>query len=276
MSDPTITDKAVTERECSWNCGAFYPTRPNYDLINRHEREDHTTCPICGEQPRNPYPVAHLAGCERLSEIRRFEADWEAKHAAALPHLADQPATTGDDAARTVKLALVEAVHGALQLDALTAAAVALSGEDPGWVETTVNETLEAAILDSVVARVLPLLARQSADRDTETAALRDRLDRLVRDRDAALTLAADQGQQHRDEIAKLRAELVNVREMLIAEHVHTTRGCGHDVGPMEVEGASECSHCGTNYGATEFCPGRCDVVRVERDHATASRRGGE
>lgn len=85
---------------------------------------------------------------------------------------------------------------------------------------------------------------------------LRERVARLVRDRDKALTMVADQGAKYREEIAYLRS-------VAVKGHVHTGN-CAHKIGPMEVEGASECSHCGPHYGATEFCGNRCDVVQIE------------
>lgn len=85
---------------------------------------------------------------------------------------------------------------------------------------------------------------------------LREQVARLVRDRDKALTLVADQGAKYREEIAYLKS---------VAVHGHThTDDCAHKVGPMEVEGASECSYCGPYYGATEYCGNRCDVVQIE------------
>ena len=97
-------------------------------------------------------------------------------------------------------------------------------------------------------------LADQSAPQ--QIAHLRGQVDRLVRDRDRALTMAADQGAKYREEIAYLKS-------VAVKGHVHTD-ACAHKVGPMEVEGASECSYCGPYYGATEFCGNRCDVVRIE------------
>jgi hypothetical protein len=169
---------------------------------------------------------------------------------AAVPHLADQPATTGG---------IAEAIEQDErdQADAVDPERRPSSDYLAGYRAAT-KRAAE--------------IARQSADRDTETAALRDAVQMVkncIGHPDTGLT-------PHSEQIAALRAELAIVREMLIAEHVHTTRGCGHDVGPMEVEGASDCAHCGPYHGATEFCPARCDVVRVEHDHATASRRGGQ
>ena len=76
----TDTTNATRESACYRQCGYIAPT----DLLDRHEREDHTTCPVCHQHPRNPYPVAHLDGCTRLAEIRAFEAAWTP----ALPPLA--------------------------------------------------------------------------------------------------------------------------------------------------------------------------------------------
>lgn len=211
MSDPTITDKAVTAEEIR----------------------------------------AYLAeGWEMPRDARRLLE-------AALPHLAGQPSTTDPVA-----------------VDALIAEHAAKFQQV--YDQRTAGDHTFTGALAIFAYDLVPLLRRQSADRDTETAALADAVQMVkncIGHPDTGLT-------PHSDQIATLRAELAIVREMLIAEHVHTTRHCGHDVGPMEVEGASDCSHCGPYHGATEFCPARCDVVRVEHDHATATRAaslgGGE
>jgi hypothetical protein len=59
-------------------------------------------------------------------------------------------------------------------------------------------------------------------------------------------------------------------RKFPASEHTHTHEECGHEVVPMDVEGVSECFHCGPHYGTTEFCPERCDVARAT---ATAQPR---
>lgn len=72
----TDTNAIPASREiaCSRQCGYSAPS----DLLARHEREDHTACAVCGQEPRHPYPVAHLGTCTRLAEIRAFEAAWTA------------------------------------------------------------------------------------------------------------------------------------------------------------------------------------------------------
>jgi hypothetical protein len=67
-----MSDITIRESECYRQCGYAAPV----ELMDRHEREDHAPCGVCGQRPRNPYPVAHLDGCTRLTEIRAFEAEW--------------------------------------------------------------------------------------------------------------------------------------------------------------------------------------------------------
>jgi hypothetical protein len=129
---------------------------------------------------------------------------------------------------RAAKRDLVKAVHDALRIDNIKAAAIALSGEDPGWLETTIREDLEAAILDSVVDRVAPLLSA-SADSEgqavTRQAVLRADLGKAQR-QVSRLTLAAiDTCGGTPDEVAEqvAAAEVVirqarDVRDSMAAE----------------------------------------------------------
>lgn len=64
-------------------------------------------------------------------------------------------------------IALVDAVDKALKPDAIRAEVAALFGDDTAWVDTWMNEMLTAAILDSVVKRVTPLLAAPPSSEDT-------------------------------------------------------------------------------------------------------------
>lgn len=60
------------EIECPRQCGYSAPA----ELLDRHDREDHARCDVCGQEPHHPYPVSHLDTCARLAEIRAFEAAW--------------------------------------------------------------------------------------------------------------------------------------------------------------------------------------------------------
>lgn len=137
------------------------------------------------------------------------------------------------------------------------------------WPDPFGHWTAEEAEAARAMKRALLSHLPLPASRDSETAALRASVGRLIDERDEVQRTVVRQMRK----IGDLVSEIEHLRDMLITEHVHTTKGCGHDIGPMEVEGASECAYCGTNYGATEFCPNRCDVARVEHDRA-ASLRG--
>lgn len=64
-------------------------------------------------------------------------------------------------------IALVDAVDKALHPDAIRTELRALFGDDTDWVDLTVSEFLRAAIVDSVVKRVTPLLTPAPSSEDT-------------------------------------------------------------------------------------------------------------
>lgn len=119
--------------------------------------------------------------------------------------------------------------------------------------------------LDTVWKHLLEQVTKRTAELDEQRARAERRMterDEALTKRDGALTKLYKQGTRDREEIAYLRG-------IVVKDHVHTD-ACAHQIALMEVEGASECSHCGPYYGGTEQCPNRCDIVRIEHDHATA------
>ena len=62
----TDFDPGGPEEPCSRRCG--YVSN-GADLL-RHEREDHSRCPECGNWPYGFYPVTHKSDCSRIAPTR--------------------------------------------------------------------------------------------------------------------------------------------------------------------------------------------------------------